>query len=478
MYSMTKLCSSASILVLLLALGASCQKERPRPPRLQTPPHIQPSPTPPLPEPDPVPTPAPPKEEAERQLLAYLEAQIDAEQVALPPSFLYGQELGIEEISSERSYLWSLWQRANADRLAQAKFADITQEEREVVWEIPLGERMKTKLFAKGERPASGYPLFINLHGGGRQDTPDPWGNIINTIAWEGEIARSHQYADAPSLYFVPRMADDRIGRWYLSPQRNAFRRAIQLGWVSGQIDPDRTYILGTSEGGYGSHRLALFMPDYFAGAGPMAAAEPLRAAENLRNIAFGLQMGQEDRMFHRSEYAQAWKDRLAALHASEPRDFIHRVEIEPGRGHGDIDFAVMTPWLGQHKRRTYPERLSYLYYNMTEDYATESYSQGVYYLDFRKLHHTPSAAMFFFLERKGNDILLTSQLHGGVKVWGELGIYIDEMDLSAPVRVLHNGTEVFNSLVTPNKGVMTESLALWGDPKRIFSAKVSIPIF
>lgn len=465
--------------LLVLSITASCQRENPQHPVVQSPPHIQPSPTPPIPEPAPTPTPPPhSKEEAERHIIAYFEAQLDAEEVNLAPSFLYEEEVAPEDISQERTYLWSLWQKANTQRLSQAHFADITTDEREVIWDIPQGERMKSKLFVKGERPRDGYPLFINLHGGGRQDTTDPWGNIINTIAWEGEVERSHQYADSPSLYFVPRMADDRIGRWYLSPQRNAFRRAIQLGWVSEQVDPERTYILGTSEGGYGSHRLALFMPDYFAGAGPMAAAEPLNATENLRNIAFGLEMGQEDTMFHRAEYARAWQERLAALHIASPQDFIHRIEIEPGRGHGDIDFAKMTPWLGMHKRRTYPERISYLYFNMTTDYARESYSQGIYYLDLRKLKHTPNASMLFTLERKGNEIYVTSERKSGIKVWGELGIYIDQMDLSKPIRVLHNEKEVFNALITPSKGFMVESLALWGDPKRIFSAKVTIPIF
>ncbi len=64
-------------------------------------------------------------------------------------------------------------------------------------------------------------------------------------------------------------------------------RRAFQLGILSGNIDPKRVYLIGISEGGYGSHRLAVFMPDYFAGIGPMAAAEPLKAPENLRNTGF-----------------------------------------------------------------------------------------------------------------------------------------------------------------------------------------------
>ena len=57
---------------------------------------------------------------------------------------------------------------------------------------------------------------------------------------------------------------------------------------LRGDADPDRVYLTGISEGGYGSFRLGLFMPDYFAAVGPLAAAiESLELAENLRNVAF-----------------------------------------------------------------------------------------------------------------------------------------------------------------------------------------------
>lgn len=465
-----------NVIVMLLFVGACCEKPE-KAPLLGNPPII-PSPSLPLPDPDPEPGPAPSPEEAVKRIREYFKSQLDKDDVALPPSFLYGQPLALDAVDEEKRQMWMLWSEANTERLHLSGMTDVTAEHKEVVWDLPLGERMKTILFSKGPRPQNGYPLFINLHGGGRASVQDPWGSTINTLAWEAEVDRGQKYMDAPSIYFVPRMADDRIGRWYLSPQRNAFRRAFQLGVLSGHVDPDRVYVLGTSEGGYGSHRLALFMPDYFAGAGPMAAAEPLKAPENLRNIAFGLEMGENDRQFKRVEFAKLWKDKLRQLHDECPSDFINRIEIQSGKGHGDIDFTRMTPWLSQYQRRTYPEHISYLYYNMTADYSRESYSTGVYYLDFRKMKHTPGASMRFDLKRKGNEINLFSEQVSGVKVWGELGIYIDQMDLTRPVVVRHNGKEVFNELIVPNKGVIAESIALWGDPKRIYAAKIKVLIF
>lgn len=463
--------------LILFGLIQSCTIDNP--PIVGTPPSpIIPSPVFPIPDPEPDPSPLPSTpEEIEQAVLSYLEAQLDKEQVKTVPNFYYSLRIKDIDVAEERNKFWQLWKDVNKDRIKKNQFENITAEPKEVIWDIPAGQRMKAKLFVKGDKPVSGYPLFINLHGGGRADVQTPWGSIFNNIAWEGEEERSKIYKDAPSLYFVPRMADDRIGRWYLEPQRVAFRRVIQLGVLSGLVDPERIYILGTSEGGYGSHRLALFMPDFFAGAGPMAAAEPLGAAENLRNIAFGLQMGENDKDFNRSLFAHEWKDKLDELQKLNPSDFIHRIEIEPGKGHGDINFSVMTPWLSGNKRRIIPERISFLYYNMTSDYAEESYAQSAYYLDFRKLKHTKNASMFFICEKKGNDLYINSKMQSGIKVWGNLGIYLEDIDTNKPVRVFHNGTEVFNNIVDANKGAMMESLALWGDPMRIFSRKIEFLI-
>lgn len=443
-----------------------------------TPPPITPSPVFPLPDPEPDPSPIPSTpEELKQAIRSYLTSQLDKEQVQVVPRYYYTLRVQEGDVEQEKNNLWELWQDVNQERLEKSQFVGITSEPKEVIWDLPAGQRMKSKLFVKGEKPQAGYPLFINLHGGGRADVQTPWGSVINDVAWEAEVDRGKAYHDSPSLYFVPRMADDRIGRWYLEPQRVAFRRAIQLGILSGLVDPERIYILGTSEGGYGSHRLALFMPDFFAGAGPMAAAEPLGAAENLRNIAFGLQMGENDRGFKRSTFAKLWRDKLDELQKLNPGDFVHRIEIEPGRGHGDINFGVMTPWLGQNTKRINPKRVSFLYYNMTSDYAEESYAQSAYYLDFRKLKHTKDAAMFFSCDREGNELRITSKMHSGIKVWGNLGVYLEGMDTSKPIRVFHNGVEVFNDMVYPSQGAMMESLALWGDPKRIFSRKIEILI-
>ena len=78
-----------------------------------------------------------------------------------------------------------------------------------------------------------------------------------------------------------------------------------------------------------------------------------------------------------------------------------------PGRGHSHQSYRPY--YFGfDNEKRTYPNKITYLYYNMTHDYDEEAYSNGVYYLDFRELKHQPNAEVMFEVEHKGN--VLTSQ--------------------------------------------------------------------
>ena len=59
----------------------------------------------------------------------------------------------------------------------------------------------------------------------------------------------------------------------------------------------------------------------------------------------------------------------------------------------------------------------------------------------------------------------------------GTLTLYVDHVDFTKPVVVKHNGRVIFSEVLRPNKGVMAEAIARFGDPKRIFPAKVKIPL-
>lgn len=404
-------------------------------------------------------------------LILYFRSQLETDLIAPAPEQTYQEIVRPSEKGATQANMWNLWKEANKGRLSENKW-EIPATSKEVVWNIPQEERMRIKLLTKGEKPGTGYPMFINLHGGGSYpDAPSAWGATINEEEWFAAIALSLEYEDSPSFYFVPRMSDDRKGRWHYAPQRKAFKRAYQLAVLSGEIDPDRVYLLGISEGGYGCIRLSTFMPDYFAAIGPMAAAtETGDILSNLRNVVFRMDVGDQDYMFGRNYYAYRWFEKMEQLRAENPRDFEHLIKIHKGYGHG-IPYHEMSPWLIKYRRRNYPQRVTYEYYNIDD-----GYSDAIYYLSFRQLKPEKDARILFDVKHQDNHFEVTATPKRG-KVTGVLTLYVDRVDFSKPVTVSLNGKKIFDKRLFMNRGTIIEAIAQFGDPKRIFAAKVDVPL-
>ena len=392
------------------------------------------------------------------------------------PEGLYHKVFDIKNLNKEKETLWNLWCKTHKDKIEPSELFGLTKVYKEPVWDIPEGEKMKLYVFAKGEKPADGYPMIINLHGGGMYpQEKEPWGSNINSREFQTAyyLAYSVYKENTPVIYFIPRMPDDRKGRWYFEPKRIAFRRAFQIGVLSGLVNPNKVYVMGISEGGYGSLRLGLFMPDYFGGVGPMAGAEFVgEHAKNLRNVAFRMEVGEHDYAYSRSDFARKWKSELARLHQDSPEDFIHEVNIQEGRDHS-IDYTLVSPWLVRQTRRTYPKRITYEYYDLD---GKNSYSPAVYYLGFKNLSPEKGSSMTFDVKHSGNEFILETKKGAG-NTKGSFDLYIDKVDFTLPVKISYNGKVIFNQKITLNKGIIAESIALFGDPERIFAAKITIPL-
>ncbi|MDO4789338.1 MAG: alpha/beta hydrolase-fold protein [Porphyromonas sp.] len=414
------------------------------------------------------------------RIVSFLKQQLDKENIALAPVEMYREYISPDEVRVEQDLIWQLWKEANKERLEKSGFA-LRPAGEDMIWNIPQQERMRIRCFPKGDMPAGGYPMVINLHGGGSYpNTPTEWGSTINESEWKAAISLSRIYEDSPSFYFVPRMSDDRKGRWYYQPQCAAFLRAYQLGVLSGIANPDRVYLTGISEGGYGTLRLALFMPDYFAAAGVLAAAEnPSTEAVNLRNLAFRMEVGANDFGYSRNLYAYRWKDKHEELQRQNASDYEGMVIIQPNRDHLGTRYLDMAPWFIRQKRRTNPRHVTYEYYNIFPNgkVGTGGYSNAVYNLDFRALKRSSdNDRMLFDLVRQGNRVELTTKEIAG-KVSGKVSIYLEGIDFSSPVQVYLNGALVKEGKLKPSRGVMAETMALFGDPKRIYPSKVEVQL-
>lgn len=427
------------------------------------------------------------------ELSKYFAATIEVEVLNNPAKAWYGKVIAAADIPAYRKLLWEEWRKANADRLKGWPSLKAQEVKDSLVWDLPTAKKALFAVLKKGARPEDGYPMFINLHGGGTfPGTKTIWGPSPNDGEWKAAKRLSTRYADTPSLYFVPRMADDRRGRWYHKGEQTEFIRAWQLGVLSGDVNPDQVYITGISEGGYGSFRMGPFFADYFAAAGPMAGVSYHNEAplENMRNTPFYIAVGEFDFAYGRALGGAQWKKQMDSAAHANPGQFAHVVDIQKGKGHG-IDYFKTTPWLRKFTRNTYPDTLSFQYYavhdtvfNKVND-TSFTYRKGFGYVRLDGLNQIAktlpdgflqTGLRDFYIEKKGNTYHIKSDNRIGVTT-GSISLYLDHIDYSKQVLIYYNGQLIQKKKVAPNLGVMAESLALFGDPKRVFAAKLDVKI-
>lgn len=405
------------------------------------------------------------------------------------PPFAPDMKLKPADIGPMQQLVWSAWIDANS-RLAEEPLPSPRSIERgdSGMWQIPAALEadavMKYYWGSKGSRPQSGYPLFLYLHGSGAPDRE-----------WSNGLHFARTFADSPSVYFVPKIP--RTGEWYRWWQKGkqyAWEKLLRQAMISPDIDPDRIYFFGISEGGYGSQRLASFYADYLAAAGPMAGGEPLAnaPAENCRNIAFSLRTGDQDFGFYRDKLTRYTKDAFDSLQALHPAGYIHNIELIPGRGHS-IDYRPTTPWLSAFKRNPYPKSVSWEDFEMDGIHRT-----GFYNLQVLERPDADKRTRYEMTITGNNiDITVDNVTYSTVETdskWGialkfkrsytpatsgRFRVYLNSrlVNLSAPVTITVNGRKVFSAKVKCTLDNMIESCAEYHDPRRLYPASVDIKI-
>lgn len=407
-----------------------------------------------------------------------------------------------EEAEEIRGLVWAVWAMSNSefdeDRIPELSALEGKFEEREVSGTWALGpEEMRFFYGYKGEKPDSGYPLFLCLHGSGDNDY-----EFRATYAW------AQRYDDAPSLYFIPRSPKGGTGcRWYQPTRQQAWERLFRQSYLSGAVDAGRVYVFGISEGAYGSQRLASFYADYLAGAGPIAGGEQMFWAppENCASIAFCLQTGEEDTMYGRKLLTERALAKFDLLQAAHPGYYEHKIDLQPGKGHG-CDYTVTTPYLKGFVRNPYPK---YVYWenlplgNINGEGA--AFRSGFYNLRVKERSTDDSddfVRSCYEMNIEDNTVGLDvnvvtikpdnfvesnegwSMNVGESKTFvpaskGRIVIYLNDslVDLSEPVTVVVNGQEKFRGKVDMTLRDMVESCAEFFDPARLYPASVEVSI-
>ncbi len=345
---------------------------------------------------------------------------------------------------------------------------------------LKTGEKVMPFVFLGKGKLDGKRPLFIALHGGGsaggRATSPHAW--PVNTREWNTQAQLAAMVYPDNALYFVPRMADDNDGRWYYNYCQDAYDHVVRAAILHYDVDPDRVYIIGISEGAYTAYRLGAFMADRWAGAGSMAGGEPLHNAPpaNMRNIAFRADIGEKDTMFDRVGLNKRYGEALTELKKEDSEGFDHVIKVHTGRGHG-IDYKPCPEWLFKHKRNPWSARVRWDAIEVHERRKEQFYWLAMdaepttwpVYIDAQL--DTAANTVNLTVEKKGDDDKRIADDDLSLRIYLN-----DEMlNLDRPVTVIRNGKQVFQGKVARRVNVMLKSLAERGDPSYVFPAEITL---
>lgn len=251
------------------------------------------------------------------------------------------------------------------------------QQVRELVWEIylqsPLGRIRKSDFEANqvsfeqhvspytikevGQRPASGWPLVIAMHGGG--GAPQK----VNDSQWKHMQV---YYKDQPEVtgykYLALRAPNNTWNGFYDDYVYPLIENLIQQCIVFADVDPNRVFLIGYSHGGYGAFAIGPKIPYRFAAVHASAAAptDGLTSAKTLRNTRFTFMVGEKDNAYGRRERCEKFAQKLQELKGE--RDDIFPVEFmfKKGYGHGGLPDRDMISAMYDFERQVIPRELDW----------------------------------------------------------------------------------------------------------------------
>ncbi len=348
------------------------------------------------------------------------------------------------------------------------------------------GKEMPYVFVARGVKPAGGWPLFISMHGGGKfhgptKEKPGPHGWKVNSREWQTQVQLSAMVYKPAGLYFVPRMADDNLGRWWHKHNIEIFTRMINRAILFNEVDPNKVYLMGISQGGYGSCHLGPYMADLFAAAGPMAGGM-MTVTENLRNLPFRSDIGEFDTAYKRITLAKELHDKIDSHRKDDPDGYENLLAIQKGKGHG-IDYSLSPSWLIEHTRTPHPDRVVW---RSREKQGL--YRKSFYWLSLSDSPERGEVSLVASIDKKTNTIqvhgeeVLPPKEKGGESIRRPLTtlnvvVHLNDtlVDLNRDVRLLYNGKQVFRGKVKREQGTLMRNLVKRGDPNYAFPAEIVI---
>lgn len=414
--------------------------------------------------------------QAQQHMVEYFVQQLEGKQATAS-----NNTFKIKQLDAKRHMVWEAWKMANqrTKTLPQLPFISPLGSV-SASWQLPANLEPHATLpyhyGYKGEKPNAGYPFFLYLHGSGPKNQE-----------WATGLALAQRFNDAPSVYFIPQIPNEgEWYRWWQHSKQYAWENLLRTTLLSDSINPNRLYVFGISEGGYGSQRLASYYADYWAAAGPMAGGEPLKnaPAENLCNIGFTFYTGADDAGFYRNTLTNYTREALDSLQKLYPTAFRHKVVLVPNRQHF-IDYSVTTPELLQFTRDPHPTHFIWEDFEMDGQHRKGFYNlcvlqrpdkkartrydvninNNIVNIQVRNVDYTTTQRdSIFGIEMKFNRNYSTAS-------GGQLRVYLDEklVDLSQPITIIINDKQVCHAKAQLSLKHLEESLCTFYDRERMF---------
>jgi predicted esterase len=194
----------------------------------------------------------------------------------------------------------------------------------------------------ESKSPDEKIPLLVVLHGLG--------GSGANTIpAW----------VDRSNKEFAVLCPTYPMGAWWARPAEEMVLNLIDQVREQYNLDSDRIFLSGLSNGAIGAYMIGMFYPDRFAGLIPIAGSITPRYMsflENLRNTPIYMIQGAHDPIFpiHLSR-------RVHKILSDMRYPVIYREHGEKGEAHGghflpESEIPAMMEWMRKQKRQHNPE--------------------------------------------------------------------------------------------------------------------------
>ncbi|KAA3605093.1 MAG: hypothetical protein DWQ01_21095 [Planctomycetota bacterium] len=310
-----------------------------------------------------------------------------------------------------------------------------------------------------GSKPASGWPLFIAMHGGGGapQEVNDSQWKIMQSYY------RDQLDLEGGYLYLALRAPNNTWNGFYDNYVYPLIHNLILQFTLFAGVDPDRVFLMGYSHGGYGAFAIGPKMPDHFAAVHSSAAAptDGESSPKTLGNTPFTYMIGEHDNAYGRLARCKAFDQEIQKLRGQRSDLYPVTMEYKAGHGHTGLPDRDKIRSMYGHRRHAAPKEL---HWALTD----------------------PVIRDFFWLALdqpgKGKEIQAScfdNRIELQVQGVSELALHLDGrfIDFHRPVHLQVNGGDPVHRKLQPSLLTLCRSLQRRGDPGRAGSAIWKIQI-